>query len=82
MSDEPDKPDEKVRSWGTIAAVILATYIISGVALVTLEGIGWLNPILGRTLLPFFYPFLWLVWSFPKWHGAFDAYVKWLQTFR
>jgi hypothetical protein len=82
MSDEPNQPDGKWPNWGTIAAVILATYIISGFTLMTLEGIGRLNPILGRALLPIFYPFLWLVWSVPKWHGVFDAYVKWLQTFR
>jgi hypothetical protein len=69
-------------SWLQIAVAILATYIVTGCVLITLEGIGWLNPILARALRPVFLPFLWAVWTLPALHNLFDVYVKWLRTFR
>jgi hypothetical protein len=81
MSDEPDKLDGKRTSWGMVAIAILASYILAGFVLVTLEGVGWLNPTLGRVLLPGFCPFLWLVWSLPGLRDASDAYVNWLKSF-
>jgi hypothetical protein len=80
----PATSDEakKRSSWGTIAITILATYVLCGFVLVTLEGIGWLNPTLGRTLLPIFYPFLWPIWSLPGLRDASTAYVNWLRGFR
>jgi hypothetical protein len=61
MSDESDRRDRKRLGWGTVGAAILATYIVSGLVLVTLDQLGWLNRAVVDVLRPPFTPFLWIV---------------------
>ncbi|HET6326671.1 MAG TPA: hypothetical protein VFG04_18485 [Planctomycetaceae bacterium] len=60
---DADKPDGKRHRWITIGIAILATYIISGLMLVTLDQLGWLNRAVVDALLPAFTPFMWIVRS-------------------
>jgi hypothetical protein len=79
MSDEPKR---KPLSWMPIATAVVAGYVISGITLMTLAGIGWLNPTVGRALLPILSPFLWVAWTCPGLRDVSDTYIKWLQSLR
>jgi hypothetical protein len=56
-----DKPGGKRRRWKTIGAAILAAYSISGLVLVTLDQLHWLNRAVVEVIRLPFVPLFWIV---------------------
>jgi hypothetical protein len=77
-----DKADGKRWRSRTILATTFACYLAGSFTLVTLDGLGRLNPTLGHATAPIVRPLLWLMWISPPLNRAFSSYLNWLDTFR